>query len=598
MEPETIVVVDFGGQTAHLIARRIRQLQVFSKIVLPENVQIDSTVKGIILSGGPHSVYEKDAPTIAKSVLESGIPILGLCYGHHLITHLLGGKVSPGNVREFGKAELEIETNTGLFSTLQTKETVWMSHGDTVASIPPGFEVLGTTSDCSTAAIGNIEKKIFGVQFHPEVTHTENGLKMVENFVVQICHCSQSWTMQSYIKQKTAEIKQQAGNKNVFMLVSGGVDSTVGLALISTALGKERVKGLHVDTGFMRKNESADVMKEIGEKEYADMHIVHAENEFFTALQGVIDPEQKREIIGNVFIEVQKKEFETMGLNDADWLLGQGTIYPDTIESAATKHASKIKTHHNRVELIQTMIEQGKVIEPLAELYKDEVRELGKELGIDAHLLNRHPFPGPGLAIRVLCSDGEKENLDGITQKINTLITDTNFSAHTLPIKSVGVQGDFRTYAHPSVITGNMDWDEIEKISTKITNEVKEINRVLFSISPKQIERVEAINATLTQDRVKKLQEADAIVQEIIEREGLLQDIWQFPVVLLPVSVNTGKETIVLRPISSTEAMTARFFPLPEKIVHEMTEKILKIEGISAVLYDCTHKPLATIEWE
>jgi GMP synthase (glutamine-hydrolysing) len=598
MEPETILVVDFGGQTAHLIARRIRQLHVFSKIVVPENVDIDNTVKGIILSGGPHSVYENNAPSIAKSVLDSGIPILGLCYGHQLITHLLGGTVSPGTVREFGKAELEIENEQGLFSGLHKKENVWMSHGDTVENIPPGFDVLGRTSDCSTAAIGNTEKKIFGVQFHPEVSHTENGLQMLENFVVQVCACNQSWTMQSYIKQKTEEIKQQAENKNVFMLVSGGVDSTVGLALISTALGRKRVKGLHVDTGFMRKNESADVMKEISEKQYADMEVIEASREFFTALHEVIDPEEKREIIGNLFITVQKKAFEEMGLNEKEWLLGQGTIYPDTIESAETKHASKIKTHHNRVELIQKMIKQGKVIEPLAELYKDEVRELGKELGIDAHLLNRHPFPGPGLAIRLLCSDGMEENLEEITKKTNELITQTQYSTHTLPIKSVGVQGDFRTYAHPSVITGNMDWHEIEKISTKITNEVKDINRVLFSVFPKKIETVTCIPATLTEERVQTLQTADAIVQEIIEREGLLDKIWQFPVVLLPVSVNGGNETIVLRPISSTEAMTARFFPLSEQIVHKMVEKMLKIEGISAVLYDCTHKPPATIEWE
>ena len=594
---EKILVIDFGSQTSHLIARRIRTVGVFSEIVEPSRAMDFNGVKGIIFSGSPYSVYEKNAPTIGKSVFGLSLPILGLCFGHQLLGQMLGGRAGKGK-REFGRAELEIKNHQLLFDGFGEKEIVWMSHGDIVEKLPKGFQVIASTKECENAAIADFARKIFGLQFHPEVSHTKNGLKILENFVVKVCNCKREWTMGKYVGEKQREIVKAVGNKNVFMLVSGGVDSTVALALLSKALGRERIAALHVDTGFLRENESKKIMDKINSLGFCELHFVNASKEFFSALKGVIDPEEKRRIIGETFIEVQKKEFEKIGFSTNEWLLGQGTIYPDTIETAGTRYAAKIKTHHNRIPAIKEMIQEGRLIEPLSQLYKDEVRELGKELGIEKILLERQPFPGPGLAIRALCSDGRQEELSTLNLKANDCIRGYNFIARLLPVKSVGVQGDYRSYAHPCLLTGFLDWEEIEKASTRLTNEIREINRVLFAIEPKRIERISCKRAFLTKERIERLRQADSIAMQAIEEHSLAEKIWQFPVVLLPIEVNGRGEAIVLRPIESREAMTARFHSLPEEILKEISEKILKVPGINAVFFDATHKPPATIEWE
>ncbi len=402
MQENKIIVVDLGGQYAHLIARRVRELGVYSEIVDPDASSEDfKKAKGIILSGSPACVCDETIE-FNKEIYELGIPILGFCYGHQMFARDLGGEISRQDVKEFGTAELEIKNKKGIFEGLSDKETVWMSHHDKISKLPSGFELIGTTDDCEIAAIADFKKHFYGLQFHPEVSHTPNGMKIFENFIFGICKCEKNWSMENYIEKQVEEIKKKVGDKKVFLLASGGVDSTVALALVNKAIGKERIYALHVDTGFMIKNEIPEVKSGLEKMGFSDFHVADASEEFFEKLKGIIDPEEKRNIIGNLFIEVKEKELEKLGFNEDEWILAQGTIYPDTIESAGTKHADRIKTHHNRVELVEKMLAEGLVIEPLSQLYKDEVRELGEKLGLPSELVWRHPFPGPGLAIRIL----------------------------------------------------------------------------------------------------------------------------------------------------------------------------------------------------
>ncbi len=376
------------------------------------------------------------------------------------------------------------------------------------------------------------------------------------------------------------------------MLVSGGVDSSVAYVLLAKAIGADRIYAMYVDTGFMRKDETEEIKRFLSTAGVNDLHVEYAAEEYFNALEGIYDPETKRKIIGDKFLEIQRRVAKELNLNPDEWLLGQGTIYPDTIESGGTKNADKIKTHHNRVPEIEEMIRQGKIIEPIKELYKDEVRMVGKKLGLPDEMVDRHPFPGPGLAVRCLCA----ETPDQIEDKIEL----DDYAAHILPIKSVGVQGDERTYRHPLVIEGGHDWTSLRGLAPKITNKYKSVNRVMFAVASNgPIESISLTPAYLTPQRIEVLQEADKLVMDFInevDTEGL---VWQCPTVLLPISINSeDKESIVLRPVSSTEAMTANFTELPWEGVQKLAEKILQLPGISAVFYDITNKPPGTIEWE
>ena len=596
---QAIAVIDFGGQYAHLIANRIRRLGVYSDII-PSDAQTNAlkAYKGFILSGGPSSVYDTNAPAFNKEILNLGKPLLGLCYGHQLIAATLGGTVVPGSTREYGKAQLRALGQSPVFKGLEPIQTVWMSHGDTVTTLPEGFVRIASTDHCDQAAVEHPGKRIFGFQFHPEVTHTTNGMAMLANFL-DICGCGRLWNMKNYLRNAGERIKEKVGDRNVFLLVSGGVDSTVAFALLNRALGEKRVQGLHINNGLMRKDETRGVEEYLKKHNFNNLKIVDATHDFLDKLKDVYDPEKKRRIIGDTFIEVQRRELLNLDLDPEQCMLGQGTIYPDTIESGGTKNAALIKTHHNRVPIIEQMIREGKVIEPLADLYKDEVRELGEELGLAHALVWRHPFPGPGLGVRLLCSSEtipeiskhDRENLD-------RLASARGFTAETLPIKSVGVQGDFRTYALPVALKGSYDWDAIEAVSTDITNNVKSVNRVVLGLASKAGTIAHVAHAYTTPQRLSVLREADAVVTAFLQEKKLYDQIWQMPVVLIPVSSNTEEESIVLRPVSSSEAMTASFFRIPFDLLSELTSRIMAIPGVSAVYYDVTHKPPGTIEWE
>lgn len=594
-----IVILDFGGQYAHLIASRVRKFEVFSEIVntdTPASALADSA--GIILSGGPQSVFDPNSPQIDSAIFGLGIPVLAICYGHQLMCQVLGGKVVEGEIGEYGRAELSVEKETDLFRNVKSKSTVWMSHRDEVTILPAGFSVTASTSTCGKAAVADEKRHLYGVQFHPEVVHSEEGLKMLQNFVA-ITGAAGSWKLESFIENSIAEINRKVADRKVFLLVSGGVDSTVAFALLEKALGKERVFGLFIDTGLLRKGERDQVKTALAAAGFTNLQVADASDEFLGALAGLTDPEAKRRVIGQTFLEIQKQAVRDYNLNPDEWLLGQGTIYPDTIESGGTKHADKIKTHHNRVPEIEALIEKGLVIEPLSELYKDEVRAVGEALGLAHSLVWRHPFPGPGLGVRILCTDGAEERVENATASEERIAAMAKCEASILPLKSVGVQGDARTYRHPAVLfTASQEWKELVSFSTAITNTERTVNRVILALSDKGKAPFHLKKATITKDRVALLQEADAIVREELEKADLMKSVWQFPVVLAPVSRNGQSESIILRPVWSQEAMTAEAASLPWSVVDRIVERIFALSGIDEVFYDLTNKPPATIEWE
>ena len=594
---EKIGVVDFGGQYTHLIARRIRQLGVYSE-VLSSQSDAGQLVgfSGLIFSGGPSSVYDPEAPTCSQALLESGLPMLGLCYGHQLISHKLGGEVKRGTVHEFGPAEFHPDRKHPLFDGLSPSSVVWMSHGDEVVKLPKGFVRIGLTADCGMAAVADDSRKIYGLQFHPEVTHSIEGMSMFRNFL-KICGCRFEWKISDYIESLEAKLRTQCEGRKVFLLVSGGVDSTVAFALLNRALGPDRVLGLHIDNGLMRKNESADVLEFMNREGFHNLKVRDATPDFLKALKGLHAPELKRKAIGDTFLTVKDLALADLNLDPEEWLLAQGTIYPDTIESGGTKHASVIKTHHNRVGAILELLAKGLVVEPLADLYKDEVRELGLLLGIPEKLIWRHPFPGPGLGVRLLCGTAKGSVIDPtVTAKVRALLAPEGLAGEVLPVESVGVQGDARTYAHPCLLRGTKDWDRCDTISTALTNRVREVNRVVIEIGALPTGTYHPVAADCDKPRLDFLREADAICTDFLVAEKLYASTWQMPVVLLPLEKG-GKPVIVIRPVVSSEAMTARFATLPIPLMNHLWEN-LKQAGVGALLYDVTHKPPGTIEWE
>lgn len=598
---DRIAVIDFGGQYAHLIANRIRRLGVYSEI-LSSSVQAKeiSRFKGIILSGSPYSCLEKNRPCFDTAILDSGIPVLGLCYGHQLLMMQLGGEVGKGKIRgEYGRAFLTLATPSPLLRGLNAVEPVWMSHGDMVLRLPVGFDVIGSTPDCQFAAVADETRRFYGLQFHPEVTDTPCGMNILDNFLA-ICRCSKTWNSATFLDEITRSITAVCGSRNVFLLVSGGVDSTVAFTLLNRIFGPQRVLGLHIDNGLMRRRESSEVLDYMRKHGFNNIRVVDASADFLEALRGVADPEKKREIIGDMFLKVKERALAELMLDPGHWVLAQGTIYPDTIESAGTEHADRIKTHHNRVDPVLELIKRGQVIEPLAQLYKDEVRELGESLGLPRHLVWRHPFPGPGLGVRLLCSNATAQPIpESDRALLESLAADAGYLASILPLRSVGVQGDGRTYAHPALLEGARDWQALDNLSTRITNTVGSINRVVFRLTEGyNPEGYRLIEAYITEQRLELLRAVDDIVTRTLIASGEYDMVWQMPVVLLPLVNGKGGNCVVLRPIVSQEAMTARFTPLRHETLDSIVREAATIDGIGDIFFDITHKPPATIEWE
>jgi GMP synthase (glutamine-hydrolysing) len=413
------------------------------------------------------------------------------------------------------------------------------------------------------------------VQFHPEVVHTARGLEYLANFVLRVCGCVPDWDPRHRVPLIEQEIRDSVGSRKVFFFVSGGVDSSVAFALSTRALGEDRVRGVYVDTGLMREGETDFVRRIPG------LAVEHAQEQFLGALAGVTGPEQKRHIIGEEFVRVQERVIEREGLLDQDWMLGQGTIYPDTIESGGTAKAALIKTHHNRVAGIRKLIASGRIVEPLRSFYKDEVREVGRELGLPAELLDRHPFPGPGLAIRCLCSSSDAE-------------VQASAEGYVIPVRSVGVQGDSRSYA-PVLAIDALDTGR----ATELTNRLTTVNRVIAPVETRvPVARMRVRACSLTTDRLARLRCADALVRRLSHESGYDRKVWQFPVILIPLGTADAPDSVVLRPVDSVDGMTAQSVPMDKELLGKMCTGILRIEGVAGVFYDLTHKPPGTIEWE
>jgi len=511
---DTILVLDFGGQYCHLIGRRIRENGVYSEIVphdiSPEEIAALNqkfNVKGLIFSGGPSSVYEPNAPKLHPRILEVNLPILGLCYGHQLLAQLTGSKVEPAACKEYGIAQVAIDKPVGVLEGLSEKEQVWMSHGDTVFAPPPEFEALAHTENCPVAAFRHKTKPIYGLQWHPEVIHTENGMRMLQNFIFQVCKCQANWQMEDLIGKMVKELQTETGASRAIIGLSGGIDSSVATAIAAKALG-DKLTAVFVDHGFMREGEPEQI-RETFQKYPINFIVANAQERFMKKLKGVVDPETKRKIMGEEFIRV----FEEIANESGAEYLIQGTIYPDRIESGFRKGSDKIKSHHN-VAGLPEKIKFKKILEPLRDLYKDEVRKVARMLDLPKEIVNRQPFPGPGLAVRII---GE-----------------------------------------------------------------------------------------LTEEKVTIAKKADKIVREEIEKNNLAENLWQYFAVVTDTKATGVKGdaraygyVVAVRAMESREAMTASFAKIPYPVLEKISTRITnEIPQVTRVVYDITHKPPATIEWE
>ncbi len=659
MERSKIVVLDFGSQYAHLIAKRLRMMGFYSEIALPSApLEAFSQAKGIIMSGGPASVYAKDIPEFNKEILTLGIPVLGLCYGHQQMAICYGGRVGKAEVGEFGIATLEL-TEAGkkspLFRGVQAVSDttqVWMSHQDAVLEAGEGFEVIGSTKDCPCAALQDLAKKRFSLQCHCEVKDTPEGNKIFENFAATICGMERNWDEDTVLNHIMESIKAQAGDRKVLLFLSGGVDSTVAFALLNKALGQDKVLGLHIDNGFMRKDESRRVSEAYKAHGFTNFISEDASASFLAAVAGLTDPQKKRMAVGENFIKVRDAVVARLGLADSGtaeplsegkcepsgsstvgreaepWLLAQGTLYPDIIESGGTKNSHVIKTHHNRVDGIQKLLEQGLVIEPLKDLYKDEVRSIGKKIGLSDELVMRHPFPGPGLSINVLCSDGRMPQEDAADyeaagKELAALDTggifcedcSASLRMSVLPVRSVGVQGDFRTYRFPAVASFMKDdgqlaqgflhlpgkWDKLEALSSRVTNRCDKLNRCIIKLYQKpglKDSDFALQEGYCDKRRLDQTRDADDIVLTALHRSGWYSRIFQHLTVNLPYASSKDRCSIVLRPLCSEDVMTARFAWLDKELLEGIVRDIAALPYVDAVFYDLTNKPPATFGWE
>ena len=655
MSREKIIVLDFGSQYAHLIAKRFRMLGYYSEIALPSaDTASLAGAKGIVFSGGPASVYDENTPDFNSEILNLDIPILGLCYGHYIVQLGYNGKVGKADVGEFGFAELNFADGMNgasakcpLFKGVEGSQQVWMSHQDGVLQMGEGFEVVGSTKDCPFAATQNLAKRRFSLQFHCEVKDTPCGNQIFQNFA-DYCGMKKNWDQDTVLNIILENIKKEADGRNVLLFLSGGVDSTITFALLNKALGQDRVLGLHIDNGFMRKNESAAVAEAYRKFGFTNFIVEDASESFLRAIAGLTDPQKKRMAVGENFITVRNEVTARQNLDDS-WLLAQGTLYPDIIESGGTKNSHTIKTHHNRVAGIQELIAKGLIIEPIRDLYKDEVRAIGKKLGLPDELVMRHPFPGPGLSINVLCNDGkinpkDEEELKLAQKELDEIKLDmfcekcsASLKRSVLPVRSVGVQGDFRTYRFPALLTfaeepvvecsrseciettGDFDTakgllnhhsgfyhfpgkrEKIEECSSTITNAAKYINRTcikLFQRPGISNDALKIQEGYCDRRRLDQLREVDNIVLTELHKSGWYDKIFQHLTIDLPYASSPDHATFVLRPVISEDVMTARFAMWPEDLLNTIVHKIADLPFVDALYFDATNKPPATFGWE
>ena len=443
------------------------------------------------------------------------------------------------------------------------------------------------------------ERPIYALQFHPEVKDSVQGTQILANFLQQ-CDVEPSWSMESFIQETLQDLQDRVGDHKVLMFLSGGVDSSVAFALLNEALGPERVLGLFIDNGFLRKNEATTILDRYHQLGFHNIRFYDAREDFLQTIAHQVDPQEKRHRVGAMFVKIRDRFLQELQLEPDEWLLGQGTLYPDIIESGGSEHAHVIKSHHNRVQEVETLIRAGKVVEPLKDLYKDEVRTVGKILGLPDSIVRRHPFPGPGLSINVLCAHGDEKfpETERLRTELQNLALCFGYQADLLAVRSVGVQGDRRSYRQPAVLIGPQDWEKLEAVAIRITNAIREINRVVTLVAPQALPPLAVQKAYCDRERLALLQEADALATQTLEQHQLMAEIFQLLVISLPLAVNTCGHSIVLRPVCSEDVMTAQFAKIPWQVLHPLAHKILQLPGVAAVFYDITHKPPATFGWE
>ncbi|MBN2736879.1 MAG: glutamine-hydrolyzing GMP synthase [Spirochaetales bacterium] len=616
---KAIAILDCGGQYTKVIDRKVREQQVYSEI-FPINVKAQDlkNFRGIIFSGGPESVWSDKSLKYDPAIFELGLPMLGICYGLHLVNYHFKGTVKPGIRQEYGETDIQVDTSCPLFKGLEKEQRVLMSHGDSIEDLAFGFKACAMSENI-IAALYHPEKRIYGVQFHPEVDLTENGKQILKNFLFEVSELKEDYCLEDRIESSIKNIQAKVKDKKVLVLVSGGVDSAVTAALLLKALPPEQVYAVHIDHGFMRKNESDVICENLKDMGLDHLERINGEEAFLTStpeingvktgpLNSVVDPETKRNIIGHMFIEVLDQATKRFNLDIKDLFLAQGTLRPDLIESGnpdVSSYAHKIKTHHNDVDVIRKAREEGKVIETNWDWHKDEVRQVARILGLDEAVASRQPFPGPGLAIRYICYDGKLK----ITAEENRIFQEalkghnSSLYGKVVPIKTVGVQGDCRSYRHLSMLwdtQGKVDWKELYTIGTRLPNQLNFINRVAYVLN-KQIDTSQELvmaKTYLEHGKLELLREVDAIVRKYFDRPEISQAF----AVLLPFGL-TRPCSVAIRSFITNDFMTGRPAMVNKDITLDVLDSVCEeitsnFSEIDLVLYDITSKPPATVEWE